>query len=96
MATCEHCGNDYAKAFHVRMSGDGQEHTFDSIECMAQAVGPRCEHCGCTILGHGIESDDGRMFCCAHCARAMGVQEAVDHVTAGAGSAPPGRPASDS
>jgi hypothetical protein len=96
MATCEHCGNEYDKAFRVRMAGDDAEHVFDSIECMAAAVGPRCAHCGCTVLGHGVERE-GRMFCCAHCAREMGVGAAVDRVPGGAeGSGATTRPTSDS
>jgi hypothetical protein len=97
MGTCEHCGNEYDKTFHVRMDLTGEEHVFDSIECMAQAVGPRCAHCKCTILGHGIEAGDGTMFCCAHCARSMGVEAAVDRVPEGAeGSRADTGPPSDS
>lgn len=67
MATCDVCGNDYWLTFEVRtISGD--VHTFDSIECAAQRIAPKCEHCKCTILGHGVEVS-GRFFCCAHCAR---------------------------
>jgi Rieske Fe-S protein len=71
MATCEVCGNDYDKAFEVR-TADGQTRTFDSFECAINAVAPQCEHCGCRIIGHGVEAD-GRMFCCAHCAEHSGV-----------------------
>jgi hypothetical protein len=46
----------------------GDVHTFDSLECAAQRIAPVCEHCGCRILGHGVEVE-GRFFCCAHCAR---------------------------
>jgi hypothetical protein len=35
-------------------------------------MAPRCGHCGCSIVGHGVESD-GAMFCCANCARQAGV-----------------------
>jgi len=69
MARCEVCGNDYDKAFDVIAAG--ARHTFDSFECAAQALAPRCEHCGCTILGHGVEAH-GRFFCCAHCAAQIG------------------------
>ena len=27
------------------------------------------DHCGCRVIGHGVETTVGRMFCCAHCAR---------------------------
>jgi hypothetical protein len=62
---CETCGNDYDKAFQVTMGGE--THAFDSFECAIEALAPRCAHCQCRIIGHGVEAD-GRMFCCAHCA----------------------------
>ena len=65
MARCEVCGNDYDKAFEVIAAG--QRHTFDSFECAVHALAPRCEHCQCTVIGHGMEVN-GRFFCCAHCA----------------------------
>jgi hypothetical protein len=30
-------------------------------------MAPVCEHCGCKIVGHGVQAG-GRFFCCAHCA----------------------------
>jgi len=69
MAKCEVCGNDYDKAFQVVAAGF--THTFDSFECAAHKLAPRCEHCGCIVLGHGVEAH-GRFFCCASCAREMG------------------------
>jgi hypothetical protein len=51
----------------------------DSFECAIQKLAPVCQHCGCKILGHGIEAK-GTFFCCAHCAREAGVTAAVDHV----------------
>jgi hypothetical protein len=44
MAQCEVCGNEYDKAFEVRLAG--QSHTFDSFECAIQALAPTCAHCG--------------------------------------------------
>ena len=70
MPACEVCGNEYDKTFQVTM--EGATHTFDSFECAIHALAPRCEHCGCTIIGHGVEADN-RMFCCAHCAEHSGV-----------------------
>ncbi len=70
MARCEVCGNDYDKAFSITTAG-GSAHTFDSLECAAQAIAPLCSHCSCRILGHGFEAH-GRMYCCAHCARQSG------------------------
>jgi hypothetical protein len=75
MATCDTCGNDYDKAFEVRLAG--RNYTFDSFECAIQALAPSCSHCRCRIIGHGVESD-GRMYCCAHCAGTEGVREVRD------------------
>ena len=69
MARCETCGNEYDKAMNVTVAG--ASHTFDSFECAIQALAPSCEHCGCRILGHGVEAN-GKMYCCAHCARHTG------------------------
>jgi len=66
MPICDTCGNDYDKAFSITWPGGTA--TFDSIECAAARVAPECAHCGCRILGHGVEAD-GTIFCCAHCAR---------------------------
>lgn len=43
-------------------------HAFDSFECAIQRMAPMCEHCGCKVIGHGVEVEE-RFFCCAHCAR---------------------------
>ena len=72
---CDHCGNDYDKAFQVVMAG--KTSTFDSFECAIQAMAPTCEHCGVRIVGHGMEKA-GRMFCCAHCAEHEGAPEMRD------------------
>jgi hypothetical protein len=70
MGKCEVCGNEYDKAFQVIQAG--RTHTFDSFECAIQALAPTCAHCGCRIIGHGMEAD-GRFYCCAHCASRSGV-----------------------
>lgn len=72
---CETCGNHYDKSFTV-ITG-GSRHHFDCIECAAHALAPTCGHCGCRILGHGVENA-GSLFCCAHCARESGEQRLVD------------------
>ena len=77
MAKCETCGNDYDKTFTVVM-GD-RRGVFDSFECAAHAMAPVCAHCGCRILGHGVE-DESRIFCCANCARTAGHEQLVDRV----------------
>lgn len=75
MAKCDVCGNDYDKAFQV-LAG-GKTMTFDSFECAIHAMAPTCEHCGCRIVGHGVESE-GKMYCCASCARQVGVKGVAD------------------
>jgi hypothetical protein len=70
MAKCEVCGNDYDKSFTVTV--EGHEHTFDSFECAIHALAPQCDHCGCKVVGHGVEADD-QIFCCVHCARHHGI-----------------------
>jgi Rieske Fe-S protein len=77
MAQCEVCGNDYDKAFEVTMAG--RSHVFDSFECAIHALAPRCAHCGCSVIGHGVEAD-GVMYCCAHCAKVSGVTGVDDRV----------------
>jgi hypothetical protein len=77
MAKCETCGNEYDKSFEVIAAG--KRHVFDSFECAAHALAPRCEHCQCTILGHGVEVR-GQMFCCAHCANVASSGGARDRV----------------
>ena len=75
MARCGVCGNEYDKAFQVVM--EGEPHTFDSFECAIHALAPTCEHCGCRVIGHGVEAG-GRFFCCAHCASMAGAQGVAD------------------
>jgi hypothetical protein len=81
MARCEMCGNDYDKAFTVTMPG-GDDHVFDSFECAVHSLAPSCPHCGCRVMGHGVESGES-IFCCAHCARESGVQGLRDRADAG-------------
>ncbi len=77
MAKCDVCGNDYDKSFEV--SGPRGHGTFDSFECAIHKLAPKCEHCGCMVIGHGIESN-GKFYCCANCARESGEQGARDRV----------------
>jgi hypothetical protein len=70
MARCEVCGNDYDKAFTIMINNDS--HTFDSFECAIHMLAPACTHCGCKIIGHGVEKD-GKFFCCEHCANEVEV-----------------------
>ena len=76
MGTCEVCGNEYDKTFQVT-TADDDVHVFDSFECAIHALAPRCAHCECRIVGHGVESSD-LYYCCANCARESGVTGAAD------------------
>jgi hypothetical protein len=77
MATCEQCHNEYDKCFEVLL--DGKAHTFDCFECAITSLAPSCAHCGCRIIGHGLEASH-RFFCCAHCAQHGGVEGLVDRL----------------
>jgi hypothetical protein len=82
MARCDVCGNDYDKTFEVRQAG--RSYTFDSIECAVQRIAPRCCHCACRIIGHGVEQDN-QVYCCAHCAREQGKKDLRDRAGASTG-----------
>ncbi len=89
MARCETCGNDYDKAFTVTMGG--VSHVYDSFECAIFALAPACEHCGCRIMGHGMEVS-GRYFCCANCAHSAGATDLKDRSRVGRGDPAPSEP----
>ena len=72
---CDVCGNDYDKAFQV--TREGRTMTFDAFECAINAMAPRCAHCDCTVIGHGVEAD-GVIYCCANCARHEGEHDLKD------------------
>jgi hypothetical protein len=77
MAICDVCGNDYDKAFTVILAG--RKYTFDSFECAIHALAPSCMHCGCKVIGHGVEQED-TIFCCASCAQQAGVIGLADRI----------------
>jgi hypothetical protein len=76
MAVCDVCGNDYDKAFRIT-SAEGRTRTFDSFECAIHDMAPECDHCGCSIIGHGVEKDNV-YYCCVQCATREGVSELRD------------------
>lgn len=77
MKSCVTCGNVYDKAFQIT-TDEGDSFWFDSFECAIHRLAPRCAHCGCTVIGHGSESAEGEIFCCAHCAHHAGVSDVQD------------------
>jgi nitrite reductase/ring-hydroxylating ferredoxin subunit len=77
MARCEVCGNDYDKSFEITLGG--RTHEFDSFECAIHALAPVCSHCGCRVVGHGVEASEA-IFCSAHCADSEGAGEVRDRL----------------
>ena len=67
---CEVCGNDYDKAFLVVHPVRGT--FFDSFECAIHALAPACAHCGCPVVGHGVEAG-GSISAVPDCAGSEGV-----------------------
>ncbi len=80
MAACEVCGNDYYLSFEVVTAGE--KHIFDCFESAIHKLAPVCSHCGCRIIGHGIESRQN-YFCCASCARSEWISGTKDHIWKG-------------
>ena len=72
---CEVCGNDYDKPLEITVRGETRY--FDCFECAIHALAPGCEHCGCKIIGHGVEVE-GSFFCCGHCAHEHGAMAIRD------------------
>lgn len=66
MARCEVCGNEYDKSFEITFGG--KKYVFDSFECAIHALAPTCAHCGCRVIGHGLEVGNV-IYCCASCVR---------------------------
>jgi hypothetical protein len=79
MATCDVCGNDYDSTMTIEVAGGGSG-TFDSFECAIHALAPTCAHCGCRVIGHGIQAGD-TVYCCAHCATQSGVEGVSDRAS---------------
>ena len=60
MRPCENCGNVYDKAFQIIVGGES--HYFDIFECAIHLLAPECDHCGCKVIGHGVEAE-GIIYC---------------------------------
>jgi hypothetical protein len=75
MAICESCGNDYEPSLFIGYQG--KNYHFDCFECAAHVLAPHCAHCRTKVLGHGMQAG-GKVFCCAHCAKAAGYAELRD------------------
>lgn len=79
MGTCFTCGNEYQKTFSVTTHA-GTQYEFDCLECAIQELAPMCTHCGCRVIGHGIERNHD-IYCCENCARhnSLTVNQSTDH-----------------
>jgi hypothetical protein len=77
VAQCEVCGNEYDKPLQITF--EGGQHVFDSFECAIHALAPTCAHCGCRVIGHGVQAGE-QVFCCASCAKAADAEGLVDRV----------------
>ena len=75
MMRCETCGNEYDKPMMIVY--EGRTYAFDSFECAIHKLAPSCTHCGVRVIGHGLE-EDGRIYCCAHCAHHEGDVDVKD------------------
>jgi hypothetical protein len=82
---CEVCGNEYDRVLRIRLADDDREHVFDSFECAIHALAPTCAHCGCRVIGHGVEAG-GQIFCCASCARHTGQEGLIDNADHASGN----------
>jgi len=71
-ASCEVCGKNQGQCFEVRLGGE--RHIFDSFECAMDALTPRCAHCGCAFVGHGVQFGN-TIYCSHQCANDNSVRE---------------------
>jgi len=76
MAKCDVCGNEYDAAMTIQIRGAAAG-TFDSFECAIHALAPTCAHCGCRVIGHGVQAGE-TVYCCASCAKRAGVEGLQD------------------
>lgn len=77
MGKCVKCGNVYDKSFEIKMND--RIYVFDSFECAISELAPQCKHCGCIVIGHGLEND-GIIYCCSNCAVSEGETKLSDRV----------------
>jgi len=74
MRRCEVCDNQSDKTFDVVING--VVHVFDCFECAIQALAPPCYHCGCRVIGRGVEHFHV-MYCCTDCAEQSSLNAAL-------------------
>jgi len=77
MPKCDVRSNDYDKTFQITQAG--RTLTFYRFESAIHEMAPSCARCGCRIIGHGAVQD-GKIYCCADCARNAGTTVLRDRV----------------
>jgi hypothetical protein len=77
MKRCEVCHNEYDKIMEIKKNGES--HYFDSFECAIHMLAPKCNHCQCSIIGHGLEKQE-KFYCCKSCANKEGVEGFSDRI----------------
>lgn len=75
VATVEEKGDRGKKVYHLTEEGEDivkeQLDAFDDIlQTAVEGEIDGCENCGCQIYSGGYE-EDGKIFCCKHCASSM-------------------------
>lgn len=65
MAICNVCNNEYEHSLEIIYQN--KAYYFDCFECAIHRLAPICAHCGCKMIGHGVE-DCLQVYCCKHCA----------------------------
>lgn len=75
MKQCYTCGNGYDKCFELILNNNS--YSFGCFECAIHKLAPTCKHCGCRVIGHGVEEKD-TFYCCAHCSKAKGIHALKD------------------
>ena len=74
MIECSQCGNAYHAPLEI--TRNGETFHFDCFECAIHKLAPECPACGVKIIGHGVESESGVIYCCDPCAQSRGATEA--------------------
>lgn len=72
---CQVCGNEYEKPLVITLADE--TYVFDCFECAIHELAPTCAHCGCRVIGHGVDAGAaGAVYCCSHCADMMHAAQA--------------------
>lgn len=79
MAKCDCCGDELTEDGALKVEHAGKRGEYCCVQCAIHGMAPPiCATCGVTILGHTVE-EEGKTYCCSHCARETGGMEAHHH-----------------